>query len=491
MAVQKEEVSMVQTIRGRIIAIFLVCLTLICALSALYWWSVVSIRDKLRVSEQFEDLLNNILEARRYEKNFLFYRDYESLNENIHHLNQVAELTQQLSQDITKLFGKKAFDYFDGSLKSYIEVMAGFVQPGNRASPAEKAEEVRRLGKAVVDFTHDLLLYKRKRIHDALTVTLSLPFGFLGVVVLLLLVVTHLVSVKVLKPLALMRQTTGKIAAGDFSPISYEDHGEDEISQLLAAFNRMAGELESRQDQLVQSRKIAAIGTFTAGIAHELNNPINNIYLTAETLLEDYEDLSPPEGKELVLDVLNQAERAGEIVRNLLDFSRSATPSFTSLNIKDVIERTMKLVKNQIMLAGIRVVVDIPLETPSIHGNSRNLEQIFLNLFINAVQAMTGGGTIQVQVQPHGTDHLRVDVRDTGKGIESEHLQHIFEPFFTTKGVGRGTGLGLAVTYALVKRHGGTIEVASEVGVGTTFSVYLPIPAAEEHKSHENARSDS
>jgi two-component system, NtrC family, sensor kinase len=479
-----------QTIRGRIIAIFIVCLSFICALSAVYWWGVVSIREKLHVSEQFEDLLNNILEARRYEKNFLFYRDYESLKENIHYLNEVDALCQQLSQDITRVFGKKAFDYFDESLKSYKKVMEAFTEPDNRPSPEEKAEEVRRLGKVVVDFTYDLLQYKRKRIHDALTVTLSLPFGFFGVFILLLMVVTHLISTKVLKPLALMRQTTGKIAAGDFSPINYEGNGEDEISQLVGAFNRMAGELESRQDQLVQSRKIAAIGTFTAGIAHELNNPINNIYLTAETLLEEYEDLSPPEGKELVLDVLNQAERAGEIVRNLLDFSRNETPSFVTLHLKDVIDRTIKLVKNQIMLAGIRVVMDIPPDIPAIRGNSRNLEQIFLNLFINAVQAMSGGGTIHVQAQRHGTSHVRVDVRDTGKGIGSDHLQHIFEPFFTTKGVGRGTGLGLAVTYALVKRHGGYIEVTSEEGVGTVFSVSLPIPAVEEHGLHENARSD-
>ncbi len=479
-----------QTIRGRIIAIFIVCLIFICSLSGFYWWSVVSIREKLHISEQFEDLLNNILEVRRYEKNFLFYRDYDSLNENIYYLNQVEELAQQLSQDITRVFGKKAFDYFDESLKNYKKMMVAFADPESRVSTDEKAEAVRRVGKEVVDFTYDLLKSKRRRIHDALTVTLSLPFGFFGIFILLLMVVTHLLSSKVFKPLALMRQTTGKIAAGDFSRISYEGNGEDEISQLLGAFNRMAGELESRQDQLVQSRKIAAIGTFTAGIAHELNNPINNIYLTAETLLEEYEDLSPPEGKELVLDVLNQAERAGEIVRNLLDFSRNEMPSFAILGIKDVIDRTIKLVKNQIMLAGIRVVVDIPPQIPEIRGNSRNLEQIFLNLFINAIQAMTGGGAIYVQAQLHGTDHVRVDVRDTGKGIEPELLQHIFEPFFTTKGVGRGTGLGLAVTYALVKRHGGYIEVASEVGLGTTFSVFLPIPKMEAQLPNENAHSD-
>jgi two-component system, NtrC family, sensor kinase len=481
---------MLVTIRGRIIGIFVVCLAFICALSVFYWWSVDSIREKLYLSEQFEDLLNNILEARRYEKNFLFYHDAESLQENILYLTKINELTQQLAPDITRVLGKKAFDQFDHSLNSYQQIMEAFQEQGSVASPDAQGEEVRKQGKVLVDFTYDLLKLKRKRIHDALTLSQSLPFGFFGTFFLLLAVVIQLILSKVFKPLALMRQTTGKIAAGDFSPMSYEEEGEDEIAQLINAFNRMAGELESRQEQLVQSRKIAAIGTFTAGIAHELNNPINNIYLTAETLLEDYENLSAPEGKELVLDVLNQAERAGEIVRNLLDFSRSEQPSFTLLNIKDVIERTFKLVKNQIMLAGIRVDINVAQDVAPIKGNSRNLEQVFLNLFINAIQSMPGGGSIRVEVQRHGTEHIRIDVQDSGKGIQSEHLQHIFEPFFTTKGVGRGTGLGLAVTYALVKRHGGYVEVESEVDQGTTFSVYLPISKPSENGVAHHASGD-
>ena len=477
---------MLVTIRARIIVIFVVCLAFIVGLSAFYWWSVLSVREKLHLSEQFEDLLNNILEVRRYEKNFLFYHDLDSLRENIAYLANVSELTRELAPDITRVFGRKAFDQFDQNLKNYQETMESFLDQGEGKSPDIPGEEVRRQGKTITDFTYDLLKFKRKRIHNALTATLSLPFAFFGIFILLLVLVIQLVLTKVLKPLTLMRQTTGKIAAGDFSPITYEQDGRDEISQLIRAFNRMAGELESRQEQLVQSRKIAAIGTFTAGIAHELNNPINNIYLTAETLLEDYETLLPPEGKELVLDVLNQAERAGEIVRNLLDFSRSEMPSFTEVSIKDVVERTLKLVKNQIMLAGIALKTNIPQDIPSIQGNSRNLEQIFLNLFINAIQAMPGGGQISVQVQRHGTDRIRIDLRDSGKGIQSEHLEHIFEPFFTTKGVGRGTGLGLAVTYALVKRHGGVIEVESEEGVGTTFSIYLPIPKSDQADQHSD-----
>jgi signal transduction histidine kinase len=238
----------------------------------------------------------------------------------------------------------------------------------------------------------------------------------------------------------------------------------------------MAGELESKQEQLVQSRKIAAIGTFTAGIAHELNNPINNIYLTAESLLEDYGTLSESEGKELLSDVLSQAERAGDIIKNLLDFSRNEMPSFEDLDINEVIQKALKLVKNQTMLSGIGVETAISPDIPSVRGNFRNLEQVFLNLFINAIQAMPGGGSIRVSASRTPDQTIKIAVQDTGIGIKPEDLEHIFEPFYTTKAVGRGTGLGLAVSYALVKKHGGYVEVQSQVNSGTTFSIYLPVP---------------
>jgi len=236
----------------------------------------------------------------------------------------------------------------------------------------------------------------------------------------------------------------------------------------------MAEELETQQEALVQSRKIAAIGTFSAGIAHELNNPLNNIYLSAETLLDECGDKLDPEDKELILDILNQADRAGEIVRNLLDFSRKDKPSFEELSVHDVINKTVKLVKNQVMLTGIELKIDIPDDLPTIKGNLRNLQQVFLNLLLNAIQAMPNGGKICIEAYDYSDKFVRIDVTDTGHGIKPEDLEHIFEPFYTTKGVGRGTGLGLAVTYGLVKKHGGYIEVESEVGVGTTFSVYLP-----------------
>jgi signal transduction histidine kinase len=226
----------------------------------------------------------------------------------------------------------------------------------------------------------------------------------------------------------------------------------------------------------VQSRKIAAVGTLTAGIAHELNNPINNIVLTAEVLKEDFREQTQEEMLGLIQDILGQADRASEIVKGLLDFSRSEHPEFEPLDIGGVITDTLKLVRNQLSLSGIQAELDLPQDLPRVQGDRKSLQQVFLNLFINAVQAMLDGGSLTVRAYPTPDGQwLKVQVMDTGIGIAAEHLPHIFDPFYTTKQVGRGTGLGLSVTYGIVEKHGGHIEVESEKGKGSTFSVVLPV----------------
>jgi two-component system NtrC family sensor kinase len=317
---------------------------------------------------------------------------------------------------------------------------------------------------------------KRRRIHRALRRTLGLPLPFLAGLALLLLLMGLLVRRNILRPLALIQHTTQTVAEGNFAPIPYSPKSKNEVTDLMVAFNKMAHEIENRQTALVQSRKIAAIGTFTSGIAHELNNPINNIRLTAETLLDDLETMSQDETRELATDILTQADRASEIVKNLLEFSRTDSPSsMRRLGVKEVLERTYKLVKNQIVVGGITLDSDVPDTLPPTYGNFQNLQQVFLNLLLNAVQAMPQGGTITVKAGRESDRLIRIDVTDTGDGIKPDDLDHIFDPFYTTKDVGSGTGLGLSVTYSIVKKHGGYIEVKSEVGRGTTFSVFLPV----------------
>jgi signal transduction histidine kinase len=466
---------MLNTIRGRIVAVFVACLAFVVILTVFYYWNLFSIERRLGIAENFEDLFNDILEIRRYEKNFLFYRDGDSLKQNISYIGETKEITVKLAVDIAQVIGEQELQRFRNNLDSYKGMMEANQNRLERKASQIEVEKIRAKGKELVDFSQNLLRIKRERIHRALTRTLSIPIAFVGSLVLLLTLIFQLVVKNILKPLALIQRTTEDVARGNYTPIPHEEKRRDEISELIAAFNKMAGEIESRQEEVVQSRKIAAIGTFTSGIAHELNNPINNIYLTAETLLEEYTNLSDAEANELILDVLNQADRAGEIVKNLLDFSRNERPSFTDLNIAVVIDSTVKLVKNQIMLAGIGLERNIPSDVPAIRGNLRNLQHVFLNLLLNAIQAMPGGGSIGVAASQESPDYIRVDVKDTGIGIKPEDLERIFDPFFTTKGVGRGTGLGLSVTYSIVKAHGGYIEVGSEVNVGTTFSVFLPV----------------
>jgi signal transduction histidine kinase len=312
-------------------------------------------------------------------------------------------------------------------------------------------------------------LFQRAMILFIISVVVFLALG---------IVVAFYLSRMLVQPLVQMQQAMDKIAHGDFTPLPEPEPGtySEEFFALFRAFNRMIHELEAHQEQLVQSRKIAAVGTLTSGIAHELNNPINNIVLTAESLKEDFKELSQEEAMGLIQDILIQSERASEIVKGLLDFSRAEHPEFEALSIGAVVQDTLKLVRNQLTLSGIHVEQDIPTDLPPVYGERKSLQQVFLNLFINAIQAMLDGGTLHIGAHPSADSQwMVIDVTDTGVGIDPEHLPQIFDPFYTTKQVGRGTGLGLSVTYGIVEKHGGHIEAKSRVGAGATFTVTLPL----------------
>jgi len=161
-------------------------------------------------------------------------------------------------------------------------------------------------------------------------------------------------------------------------------------------------------------------------------------------------------------------------VRNLLDFTRKDRSAFTRLGVPDVVRSATRLVANEAMLAGVHWDVRIEEDVPPVRGNPHELQQVFLNLFLNAIQAMPEGGTVRVTASADGDDAVRIDVSDEGTGIATEHLDEIFDPFFTTGKPGEGTGLGLSVSLGIMEKHGGSISVESEVGRGSTFSLRLP-----------------
>ncbi len=469
------------SIKGKIFVVFLITFLFIGALSALHFWNLSTVKDRMLISERYDDLLNYILEVRRMEKNFFIYGDKESLKEARVYIARINSLVEEVEDDLPLVVGHDVFLRFRYTLQGYDAQVEHVLQGGEVAPQA-----LRVPGKQLTDSAEQFRKIKRERIHRTLSRTSVLPFAFLGIFLLLMILVIKLISLGLLRPLNVIKQTTQRVARGDYSPITYEGKRLEEIYALIEAFNRMAQELESNQEDLLQARKIAAIGTLTAGVAHELNNPINNISLTAESFGEVYGEEVDEDGREMLRDILSQAERAADIVKNLLDFSRTERPVFELLDPAKVMGSSIALVKNQFRIAGIYLQTDIAKELPAIAGNLRNLQQVFTNLLLNAVQASPQDGTVYVRVEcPDDAASVRFVVRDEGQGIPQSIRQQIFEPFFSTKEVGKGTGLGLAVSYSIVKRHGGRIEVGGDEGAGAEFSVLVPRAAGQGDASQD------
>src|ERR1700691_189194 len=226
-------------------------------------------------------------------------------------------------------------------------------------------------------------------------------------------------------------------------------------------------ELEQR---LVQADKLSSIGLLAAGVAHEVNTPLAVISTYAQMLAKQ---VANDDQKSILLDkIAKQTFRASEIVNSLLNFSRTSTTSFGDVDLNKVVRETMSLLEHQIQKVGVEVKLDLAGGLPPVHGNAGKLQQVFLNLFLNARDAMDGGGVLSVRPWAEESG-ARVDVSDTGHGISPEHIQRIYDPFFTTKGMRKGTGMGLAVTYGIVQEHKGSIEVSSRQG-GTRFHLRLP-----------------
>ncbi len=464
-----------KTIRGKIVSFFILCLTVAGVLALLYYQNAQSLGQKIYAIERFDDLLNDVLELRRYEKNIILFKDPASLEEAAAYLSKVDHDYSGLKPDIAAIVGPFDPSVFDRNLQAYHQTLAAIIaRQGGGASQLQE-ERLRTNGKALVDVAQLLIQKKRSRIDQTLKRVLIIPLASIGFLLALAVAVFRFLTQSILKPLAMLEDATEKVAKESFTPIPYGRDNKDEIARLIHSFNKMVAEIDSRQEQLVQSRKLASIGVFTSGIAHELNNPLNNISITAEALMLNYADELAPEINDMIDDIMTQADRASQVVKNLLEFARTKRVGLKDLRIEDVLEHTLKLVKNQLSVAQIQIEKEIAPDLPLIHAKQEDLQQAFVNIFLNAVHAMPEGGKIRIRAGRGPEGFLHVDLTDTGTGIKPEDLENIFDPFYTTKSAGSGTGLGLSIVYSIIRVHGGTIEARSEVGQGTTFSIYLPI----------------
>jgi PAS domain S-box-containing protein len=226
------------------------------------------------------------------------------------------------------------------------------------------------------------------------------------------------------------------------------------------------------ENQLQQAEKLSSIGLFAAGIAHEVNTPLTGISSYVQMLIND-----TPDGdsrKELLKKVEKQSFRASEIVNNLLNFARVSNTDFGEVQVNSLIMDSLSLIKHQFQKSGVEIDFDIDPSLPRTVGNGGKLQQVFMNIFLNARDAMPEGGDLRIRTYSEAQD-LVVEVEDSGQGITEEDIKRIYDPFFTTKSVGKGTGLGLSVSYGIIQEHSGSISVKSDPGKGSVFSIRLPI----------------
>jgi two-component system NtrC family sensor kinase len=325
--------------------------------------------------------------------------------------------------------------------------------------------------------------------------------GIAGLCVVFLLVILFFITSSITNPLRRMVLATQRIAHGDLNH-HVEFDFRDEVGQLAKSFNQMTEnlkvanenliqwgktlekrveertrELREMQTHLIQSEKLASLGKMAAGVAHEINNPLTSILINTHLMLEKlekkhdfYDNLS------LIAD---ETSRCTQIVKGLLEFSRQNPPQKVFTNINELIERTTQLLENQASFQNIRIIKELDEGLPAIKLDKNKVQQVFWNLMLNACDAMPNGGQLLI-TDRLSEDGKYIEVRfiDNGIGIPKENLNKLFDPFFTTKG--SGTGLGLAVSYGIIEQHDGLIEVKSEVGQGTVFTLSFPVEEQTE-----------
>jgi two-component system NtrC family sensor kinase len=296
--------------------------------------------------------------------------------------------------------------------------------------------------------------------------------------------VAYLLAYSITGPLSRLSNAAHQLAQGDMNQ-EIKVKSEDEIGELGKAFNYMISAIKERdeklkaetQQALIHMEKMSSLGQMAAGVAHEINNPLSGVLTYIQLMLKNIranKAISPEELDKKLSTMEKEIDRCTKIIRSLLDFARQTKPSIRPIDLIRVIENSLVMLAHQAELSNVRIVKEFQGKSCQIEADADQLQQVFTNMILNAIQAMTTGGTLTISIS-HDTakGEIGVKFQDTGLGITPENLKKLFTPFFTTKEKGKGIGLGLAVCYGIIQRHGGDIKVDSEVGKGTIFTIWL------------------
>ncbi len=511
------------SLKKKIILGFFISASIIAVLVTFEYINFIEIRKEIRYLEITDTLRSKSLQLRRHEKNFFLRGDIKEIESVYDYLRELKAILRENRHfdDTGKLvnFQDKIFEYeqrFNSiekivwdfqkelvSLKSrypqhhifYPVIEATFLE-----RPLVNAELIKQLfhvkesdpaitnllklneetlslikdGEEILAFSKEIDKTARDNAERVISISQVAILIFFPLFVIVGVGIFFYVISSIVKRLELLMNVVEQTGEGHFVAMSVPLQkwaSSDEVGILIKKFNHMEEQLSQREKELIQSKKLAAIGTLASGVAHELNNPLNNIYTTAQRLLKKTGEECPSFIKKGLEDIFGQTARVKQIVSDLLGFARGREPQSRELELNNIITSAYQQLGNSVNISNIKFLLDSSPEGVLIFADPEQMEQVFINLFSNAIDAMSGNGELGVKIEPED-DNVRITVSDTGKGMTGDNIEKIFEPFFSTKD--KGTGLGLAIVYNIITKHNGSIKVESEIDKGTSFTITLP-----------------
>jgi two-component system NtrC family sensor kinase len=471
------------SIRGKIFLAFVIFIVISGLIWARSYYSQYILNEKIQIIERKYDLLNTILEARRYEKNYFLSFDKKNIIEALNYASRAEEILRNILARYSKYTLAQNLDERIAELVTYRESLADLLklrEQGQLTVPPNTIERIRTQGRILTSELEKIVTKESQFIRNLIGKSKTIHLLALIPVFILSVLIALFLIFNVNRPLKSIENAITKIASGDYNNIPEIKTG-DEFESLVTSLNNMIDELNRRSKQLVQAQKLASLGRLTSGVAHELNNPLNNISTSLQILIEELEEKDLEYKKELLIGAEKEVERGKEIVRSLLEFARERSLTLKEVVFKDIVNSAISQVRSRIP-DNIYFNIDVPEDIRASLGPQR-MERVLINLIVNAVHAMKDGGDITIRAK-HERDKngFSFQVIDTGEGIDEKIISKIFDPFFTTKSVGKGSGLGLSIVYGIMEQHDGKISVSSEVGKGTTFTCFLPYHQAGDRR---------
>lgn len=464
------------TIRQKVVAGVIIPVLIFTVVGVVSFNYLTRLEATLTLMEMADDLANTILEVRRYEKNYLLYGHTEDFDESQRYIDQARTTLTAMVVAARDSRARKTMSGLATSLDAYQSKSRGLQLGGNGSLAAQEREDLRQAGKDMVDLSLDLKNAERQ---STLLLVANLKRQLLVSSVFIAIsgiVLAFFLARKILRALGTITRATAEIGQGKFKTLDVP-RSHDETRRVLEAFNRMTGELERRQDQLIQEKKLSSLGVLTSGIAHQLNNPLNNISTSCQILIEEHGECDPAFSEKMLRNIQQEVLRARDIVKGLLEFSRAKDFSLKPVPLDEVVAKAFRLVSSQIP-AGITLSRHIP-EGLVLELDAARMQEVFINLLLNAAQAIEappGAITVSAETDPAAGMAL-ISVEDSGVGIPEEDLGKVFDPFYTTKEVGKGTGLGLSIVFGIIEKHKGSIRAEKTGGKGARFVIRLPLPS--------------